>query len=65
MRRKALRVDPPEPLAGVDEIVGRLACAKALEVRARGDEIRRVGSRRRQARLFGRVDRLFELSLVV
>ena len=46
---EALRIDPAQPLARVDEIVGGGAVAKALEIRARRDQIgasARAGVRR-------------------
>ncbi len=65
VRVEALRIDPPQPIAGIGQIVGRRACAKPLEVSAGRDEIGGVGASGSQPRLLGRVDRRFVLMLVI
>ena len=64
-RREPLRIETRQSIARVGQIVGRDAQPKPFEVRARRDEIRRVGALRYQPRLLCCVDRRFVLPLVV
>ena len=41
---RSLGVEPPQPIAGVGQILGRGALAIALEVRARGNQVGAVGA---------------------
>ena len=63
--RKPLRIEAAQAIARVGQIVARRVRAITLEIGACGDQIRRVGARGRQARLFGRSNRGVELPPIV
>ncbi len=62
---EALRIDAPQAIARVRQIVGRLARAVTLEVRARRDEIGGVRAAGHGARLISGGNRRLKLTLIV
>jgi hypothetical protein len=62
---EAIGIDPPQAIAGADQIVGGGALAIALEVGTGRDQIGAIGLSRDAARFLGRGDGIGELALVV